>query len=158
MTHAVSITLGLCVLLSGCISQPTSPREKADAAAAMGLILMATAAQEKGSTASGMFQVRIPPPALEVLSRILVQRRNSNNWPTREEVALPEGVTDLILQPVEEGLAVVMKKDEVVVIRCRILNDGTVVAIPVIEELVSAMQKRPSPSAPKFPVLPLPRD
>jgi hypothetical protein len=146
-------TIIACVLLCGCVSQPTTPLERADAAAAMGMILMASAAQEKGSAASALWQARIPLSAFDVLSSIQAYLRTFGVWPKREEIALPDGVTELLLHGTDEDLAVVMKKEEAVLMRCKILKDGTVVVAPLFEDFMSALTSRSGTSVPVFPVV-----
>lgn len=64
-------------LLSGCVSQPRTQEENADGVAVLGMIMMAGAAQQKGSAASALWQVRIPPSAIEVIANIQAQLRTS---------------------------------------------------------------------------------
>ena len=150
--RAITIIL-VCVFLCGCVSQPTTPQERADTAAAMGMLLMASAAQEKGSAASALWQARIPPPTFDVLSSIQAYRRTSGVWPKREDIALPAGVTELLLHGTDEDLAVVMKKEEAMLIRCKILKDGTVVVAPLFEEFMSALTSRSGTTLPVGPVV-----
>ena len=139
-------------LLGGCASQPTTPRDRADSAAVMGMMLMAGAAAEPGSAASVLWQVRIPPPAFEVLSRIQAHRRTAGGWPRSEEIALPEGVTEIVLQGADEDLAVTIKREEADVLRCKILKDGTVVATPMVDEFMTALRAQRAGNSSSMPV------
>jgi hypothetical protein len=142
------------MLLGACASQPKTPQENADAAAVMGMMLMASAAQQKGSAASALWQVRIPPAAIEVIARIQTHRRTSGTWPQREDIPLPESITELLLHATDEDLVVMLKKGDRVAARFTILKDGTVLAAPLVEDLMSAMQSRSGSSVPFVPVLP----
>ena len=65
------------VLLAGCASQaPQTPAPKNDpnAAALLGTLLLANAAQDKGSAAHELWQVKIPPTAVAVISNIEDQK------------------------------------------------------------------------------------
>ena len=150
--RALSIVL-ISALLCGCASQPTTQKESANTAAVMGMMLMGVAAQEKGSGASLLWQVRIPPAALDVLSSIRSYRRSTGLWPKNEDIALPDGITVILLQGTDEDMAVVMKKEQAVVMRCKVLKDGTVVAAPMFEDFMSAVQSRPRSDPPFIPMM-----
>lgn len=150
--RSIVVSLVSIVMLAACASQPKTSRENADALAIMGMML-ASAAPQKGS-ASALWQVRLPPSAIEVISRIQAHLRASGTWPQREDIALPEDVTELLLHRTTEDLVVVLKKGELVASRFTILRDGIVVASPQFEDLVSGLPSRSGGGAPFIPIIP----
>jgi hypothetical protein len=129
----------IAILVSGCASQPKSPQENADALAAMGMMLMAGAAQQKGSAASSLWQVKIPPGALEVIVAVQHHRTSIGKWPSKEEIRLPAGITDVLLTPVEADLDLALKTETGALV-CRLSPDGAVALTPPFEKLVDALR------------------
>jgi uncharacterized protein YcfL len=71
--RSIIIVSSICALLAGCTSQPKpapTPEKKADQAAILGMMLLASAAQNKDSSARQLVEVKITPPALEILSSV----------------------------------------------------------------------------------------
>lgn len=128
-----------CLALVGCASQPRSPHDQASSEAAMGMLLMASASQNDPSAAR-LWQVHIPPAAIQVLGTIEAYKETAGRWPTPKELKLPAGITDVTLDGTED-LAVVMKSGSEVVFRCQILKDGTVEASTLGGELTRAFQQ-----------------
>jgi hypothetical protein len=116
------------------------------------MIMLASAAQKNDSAASALWHVRIPPSAIEVITSIQAHRRTSGAWPKQEEISLPEDITELLLKATGEDLEVVLKKEDVVAARFTILKDGTLVAAPLLEDLMSVFQSEPSRRPPVVPI------
>ncbi len=115
----------------------------------MGMFLMATGAQQEGSTAAKLWQIRISPAELEVLNHVEAQHRATGAWPKREEITLPAGLTDLTLEERDGELALLMREPTGGINQYKFLRDGTLVTAPAVEKITSLLQsQRYTPSPP----------
>jgi hypothetical protein len=146
-----SIIVGVAgALLAGCASQPpavSNPKQNSNAAAVVGMLLVASAAQDKDSAAYKLWRVEIPPTAFEVIRDVEDRRRKLGKWPTKDEISIPPGVKEIVLTEGEGELEVSIKNESVVSLRCHITQDGTVVIAPPFLQFMSPstnqMQRTP---------------
>jgi hypothetical protein len=130
------------VLLVGCASNPppkspapANSKSKMDAdniKGLVGMLLMASAAQETNSPARGFLEVKISPTAFQVINSIAEHRRKFAKWPTQTDIALPVGVTAVGVSETEAGLDVTIQREGANLFRCGIEADGTVLVAPSV--------------------------
>ncbi len=106
----------------------------------MGVMLMMSAAQQKGSATSSLLQVKIPPRALEVILAVQQYQASNGKWPSKEEVRLPAGITEVEVTVVDLDLDLGLRAESATLL-CRLSPDGTVLIMPSFEKLIGALQK-----------------
>jgi hypothetical protein len=141
--RSIIIVSSICALLAGCTSQPKpapTPEKKADQAVILGMMLLASAAQNKDSSARQLVEVKITPPALEILGSVARFHQTNGKWPKKDDIIVPEGVTDIALTESATQLEIGVRNGDRTLLRCHMITDGTVILEPFAGDFMRIMQ------------------
>jgi len=103
------------------------------------ILLAGAAAQNTDSSALQWTEIKIMPPALEVLSGVARFRKANGRWPEKKDLTVPEGVTNIALTQGPDQLEITVADGGHTLLHCYMLPDGTAVLRTPAGELMKAI-------------------